>query len=150
MGFFLTGWFIFTTLLLICTLRSTLAFFLLFFFLDICFLLLATENYAHDMGNHTAQLALQKAAGFFGFLAAFMAWYNALAGLQDSRYVFSLCIAIKKEIPLTLHLVTPSSRFPSFISPGLMRVGHTATKRPSETWLRQSLLAFHALRLGFS
>lgn len=90
MGFFLTGWFIFTTLLLICTLRSTLAFFLLFFFLDICFLLLATENYAHDMGNHTAQLALQKAAGFFGFLAAFMAWYNALAGLQDSRYVFPL------------------------------------------------------------
>ncbi|CAG1995853.1 unnamed protein product [Fusarium graminearum] len=88
MGFFLTGWFIFTTLLLICTLRSTVAFFLLFFFLDICFLLLATENYAHDMGNHGAQIALQKAAGFFGFLAAFMAWYNALAGLQDSSNSF--------------------------------------------------------------
>ncbi|WAO84439.1 Acetate permease A [Fusarium falciforme] len=88
MGFFLTGWFIFTTLLLICTLKSTLAFFLLFFFLDICFLLLACENYAHDLGNHAAQIALQKAAGLFGFLAAFLAWYNALAGLQDSSNSF--------------------------------------------------------------
>ncbi|KAF4420246.1 glyoxylate pathway regulator GPR1 [Fusarium acutatum] len=88
MGFFLTGWWIFTTLLLICTLKSTLAFFSLFFFLDICFLLLACENYAHDLGNHSAQLALQKAAGLFGFLAAFMAWYNALAGLQDSSNSF--------------------------------------------------------------
>ncbi|KAL2675467.1 hypothetical protein Neosp_011653 [[Neocosmospora] mangrovei] len=88
MGFFLTGWFIFTTLLLICTLKSTVAFFLLFFFLDICFLMLACENYAHDLGNHTAQIALQKAAGLFGFLAAFLAWYNALAGLQDSSNSF--------------------------------------------------------------
>ncbi|KAH7155720.1 GPR1/FUN34/yaaH family-domain-containing protein [Dactylonectria estremocensis] len=88
MGFFLTGWFIFTTLLLICTLRSTVAFFGLFFFLDICFLLLACENYAHDLGNDAAKLALQKSAGFFGFLAAFLAWYNALAGMQDSSNSF--------------------------------------------------------------
>lgn len=83
-GFFLTGWFIFTTLLLICTLRSTLAFFLLFFTLDLAFLFLSCEQYAADLGNTSAQLGLQKAGGFFGFLAAFMAWYNALAGLQDS------------------------------------------------------------------
>lgn len=88
MGFFLTGWWIFTTILLVCTLRSTVAFFSLFFFLDICFLLLATENYAHDLGNHVAQANLQKAAGFFGFLAAFMAWYNALAGLMDGHNSF--------------------------------------------------------------
>ncbi|KAH6900503.1 GPR1/FUN34/yaaH family-domain-containing protein [Thelonectria olida] len=88
MGFFLTGWWIFTTLLLLCTLKSTVAFFLLFFFLDICFLLLACENYAHDLGNTTAQLHLQKAAGLFGFLAAFLAWYNALAGIQDSSNSF--------------------------------------------------------------
>ena len=135
MGFFLTGWFIFTTLLLICTLKSTLAFFLLFFFLDICFLLLACENFAHDMGNHVAQLSLQKAAGFFGFLAAFMAWYNALAGLQDSRYVFLFRHPYYKYSLLTQSLATPSSKFPSSTSPGLMRVGHTVTTRPSKTWL---------------
>lgn len=85
LGFFLTGWWIFTTLLLICTLRSTVAFFLLFFTLDLAFLFLATEQYAIDLGNEAAGLALQKTGGFFGFLAAFLAWYNALAGIQDSR-----------------------------------------------------------------
>ena len=87
LGFFLTGWFIFTTILLLCTLRSTLMFFLLFFTLDIAFLLLACEQYANDLGNTAAALGLQKAGGVFGFLAAFLAWYNALAGMQDSRFV---------------------------------------------------------------
>ncbi|RFU78713.1 gpr fun34 family [Trichoderma arundinaceum] len=88
LGFFLTGWFIFTTVLLLCTLRSTVAFFLLFFTLDLAFLFLAMEQYAADLGNHTASLALQKTGGLFGFLAAFLAWYNALAGIQDSSNSF--------------------------------------------------------------
>lgn len=87
MGFFLTGWFIFTTILLLCTLKSTVAFFSLFFILDLCFLMLALENFAHDMGNDVAKVNLQKAGGLFGFIAAFLAWYNALAGIQDSRFV---------------------------------------------------------------
>ena len=87
-GFFLTGWFIFTTILLLCTLRSTLAFFLLFFTLDLAFLFLACEQYAADNGNMSAKTGLQKAGGFFGFLAAFLAWYNALAGIQDSGNSF--------------------------------------------------------------
>lgn len=88
LGFFLTGWFIFTTVLLMCTLRSTLAFFLLFFTLDLAFLFLACEQYASDLGNASAALALQKTGGLFGFLAAFLAWYNALAGIQDSSNSF--------------------------------------------------------------
>lgn len=88
LGFFLTGWFIFTTILLLCTLRSTVAFFLLFFTLDLAFLFLAMEQYANDLGNKSAGLALQKTGGFFGFLAAFLAWYNALAGIQDSSNSF--------------------------------------------------------------
>jgi len=87
-GFFLTGWFIFTLLLLVCTLRSSLAFFLLFFTLDLAFLFLACEEYANDMGNTTAGTGLKKAGGFFGFLAAFLAWYNALAGIQYSTNSF--------------------------------------------------------------
>ncbi|POR36125.1 Acetate permease A [Tolypocladium paradoxum] len=90
LGFFLTGWFIFTTLLLLCTLRSTVMFFLLFFTLDLAFLFLATEQFANDVGNKTAALALQKSGGLFGFLAAFLAWYNALAGIQDSSNSFFL------------------------------------------------------------
>src|SRR5436305_1964946 len=39
-GFYLMGWFIFTTLMVLCTLKSTLAFFMLFFTLDVAFLML--------------------------------------------------------------------------------------------------------------
>ena len=44
-----------------------------------------TENYAADLGNEAAAEGLKKTGGFFGFLAAFLAWYCALAGIQDSR-----------------------------------------------------------------
>jgi len=84
-GFFLAGWFIFTTLLLICTLRSTVAFFLLFFFLDLAFLCLSIGYF--QAGPDGPKESAIKAGGYFGLFAAFMAWYNALAGIADSRYV---------------------------------------------------------------
>lgn len=118
LGFFLTGWFIFTTIILLCTLRSTLAFFLLFFTLDLAFLFLACEQYAADLGNMTASLALQKTGGLFGFLAAFLAWYNALAGIQDSRLVYSTFFCTIGFAIANNSAATPSSRFPSFTSPG--------------------------------
>jgi succinate-acetate transporter protein len=83
LGFFLAGWFIFTFLLLICTLRSTVAFFMLFLTLDIAFLCLSI---GHLTANAKGQVNLtaQKAGGYFGLFAAFLAWYNALAGIADS------------------------------------------------------------------
>ncbi|KAK3951618.1 GPR1/FUN34/yaaH family-domain-containing protein [Pseudoneurospora amorphoporcata] len=89
-GIFLTGWFIFTTILLLCTLRSTVMFFSLFFFLDLCFLMLACAEFANDNGNPTASHRLTQAGGVFGMLAAFLAWYNAFAGLADSSNSFFL------------------------------------------------------------
>lgn len=86
-GVFLTGWFIFTTILLLCTLRSTIMFFMLFFTLDIAFLMLACGEYANNNGNALAAGRLTKAGGVFGMLAAFFAWYNAFAGIADSRLV---------------------------------------------------------------
>ncbi|KAE9963820.1 hypothetical protein BLS_008874 [Venturia inaequalis] len=90
-GFFLFGWFIFTTLLLICTLKSTVAFFLLFFTLDLAFLCLGIGYLDHSVSatgaaspNHTAI----KAGGGFGIIAAFLAWYNAFAGIADSSNSF--------------------------------------------------------------
>lgn len=88
-GFFLMGWFIFTTLLLLVTLRSTLAFFLLFFFLDLAFLLLGI-GYLHPYDNGTPRTPVIRAGGFFGLLAAFLAWYNAFAGMADSTNSFFL------------------------------------------------------------
>jgi len=85
-GFFLIGWFIFTTILLICTLRSTVAFFLLFFFLDLAFLFLAIARFQSKAGAES--IPLNKAGGYFGLFAAFMAWYNALAGIADDSNSF--------------------------------------------------------------
>lgn len=82
-GFFLAGWFIFTTMLLLCTLRSTVAFFLLFFFLDMAFLFLFL-GYLYA-SNTALNANLIKTGGYFGLFAAFMAWYNALAGIADDR-----------------------------------------------------------------
>jgi len=85
-GLFLMGWFIFTTILVICTLKSTVAFFLLFFFLDLTFLLLGI---AYLQGGGTAaNPKIAKAGGMFGLLAAFAAWYNALAGIADNSNSF--------------------------------------------------------------
>lgn len=71
------GWFIFTFILLICTLRSTVAFFLLFFTLDLAFLFLGiaylTPSAAEAAEGHP-NIALLRAGGAFGILAAFLAW----------------------------------------------------------------------------
>jgi len=86
-GFFFSGWFIFTTILLLCTLRSTVAFFLLFLTLDLAFLFLAVGHLEADAkGNPDASLV--KTGGYFGLLAAFLAWYNALAGIADDSNSF--------------------------------------------------------------
>jgi len=85
-GFFLMGWFIFTTILLFCTLRSSVMFFLLFFWLDLAFLMLGLA-YLYNHGG-APNVNLNKAGGFFGLLAAFWAWYNAWAGIADSTNSF--------------------------------------------------------------
>ncbi|KAL9578603.1 MAG: hypothetical protein Q9212_005609 [Teloschistes hypoglaucus] len=86
-GFFLMGWFIFTTILLICTLRSTVAFFFLFFTLDLAFLLLGI-GYLQRNAENKPNPPVIKAGGFFGLLAAFAAWYNAIAGIADDSNSF--------------------------------------------------------------
>lgn len=78
LGIFLIGWFIFTFFLCVLTLKSTVAFFLLFFFLSITFLLLA-------IGEFQNKLSVTKAGGVFGILTAFVAWYNAYAGIANSQ-----------------------------------------------------------------
>jgi len=85
-GFFLMGWFIFTTILLLCTLKSTVAFFMLFFTLDLAFLLLGI-GYLENSGGAPNKACI-KGGGYFGLFAAFLAWYNALAGIADTSNSF--------------------------------------------------------------
>ncbi|KAI1001645.1 hypothetical protein K3495_g6559 [Podosphaera aphanis] len=115
MGYFLTGWFIFTTLLLLCTLRSTVASFALFFTLDIAFLLLTIGHFLPH-ADGTLPYGWIAAGGYFGLAAAFFAWYNALAGIFNDRYVKTpfqtsmrmkllhhdcFCLSVTKSINLT-------------------------------------------------
>ncbi|VVT45393.1 uncharacterized protein SAPINGB_P000735 [Magnusiomyces paraingens] len=82
-GYFLLGWLIFTTLLLCLTVRSTLMFFSLFFFLEITFLFLVIGHLGHTT-------VCNKIGGYFGLITAILAWYNAYAGLathENSYYV---------------------------------------------------------------
>jgi len=89
LGYYLAGWFIFTTLLLLCTLKSTVAFFSLFLTLDLAFLCLFLGHlYASAEGATNAPLI--KAGGYFGMFAAFLAWYNAFAGIADTSNSFFL------------------------------------------------------------
>ncbi|EEH18587.1 hypothetical protein PABG_07647 [Paracoccidioides brasiliensis Pb03] len=86
-GLWLFGWWIFTTLLLLCTLKSTVVFFLLFLTVDLAFLMLALGHIflgSESLPNTT----LVKAGGGFGVIASFLAWYSALAGLADTSNSF--------------------------------------------------------------
>jgi len=111
-GLFLMGWFIFTTILLICTSRSTVAFFLLFFFLDMAFLLLALGYLNATEG--VPKKSIIQGGGYFGLFAAFMAWYNALAGIADDSNSF---------------FVIPVAHFPWSVKGRELKAGITKTER---------------------
>lgn len=63
-----------------------MAFFFLFFTLDLAFLLLAI-GYLQPTDGHPNKSCI-RAGGAFGILAAFAAWYNALAGIADTGNSF--------------------------------------------------------------
>jgi succinate-acetate transporter protein len=127
-GLFLMGWFIFTFLLLICTLRSTVAFFFLFFTLDMAFLLLGIGYLQND--GVAPQGGCIVAGGAFGLMAAFAAWYNALAGIADSsnRSVFSRQLFVVRMLTCVA-----SSSSPSPISPGRTRAASVANRSTTRT-----------------
>ncbi|GAB7355520.1 hypothetical protein MBLNU459_g6004t1 [Dothideomycetes sp. NU459] len=80
---YLWGWFIFTTLCMLLTLRSTVAFASLFVILDGAFLCLAlSQQYA--VTHASASASLQQAGGALGMVAAFLAWYNMFAGMAST------------------------------------------------------------------
>lgn len=77
-GYFLIGWALFTFMLMLVTMKSTLAFFLLFFFLTITFILLA-------VGEMTGKDCVIRAGGVLGVITAIIAWYNAWAGTATKQ-----------------------------------------------------------------
>ncbi|KWU41226.1 hypothetical protein RHOSPDRAFT_37255 [Rhodotorula sp. JG-1b] len=82
-AFFLFGWFIFTFIMLLASLRSSIALSSVFFFLTITFLLLGIAELG--VGNASA---IHTAGGAFGLVTAAIAWYVAAANLltPDTSY----------------------------------------------------------------
>lgn len=82
LGLYLLSWFIFTTVMLLGSLRTSVALISLFFFLDVTFLLLAIGKLCSD------NQALSKAGGVFGVITALIAWYMAAASLLEAENSF--------------------------------------------------------------
>lgn len=82
LGLYLITWFIFTFIILVASLRSSVAMVALFFFLDITFLLLGVGKF------YPTSTIITKAGGIFGIITASLAWYIAAAELitSDTSY----------------------------------------------------------------
>lgn len=89
-GFFLLGWAIFTFILVLCTLKSTVFFCGLFSFLCLTFILLAA-------GAFTQKVGVTRAGGVTGVITAFLGFYNAFAGAANKQNSYFTAHAI----PLT-------------------------------------------------
>lgn len=79
LALYLFSWFIFTFIMLLASLRSSVGLVILFFFLDCTFLLLA-------IGLTMPHVAIvTKAGGALGLATAFIAWYVAAASLLSEE-----------------------------------------------------------------
>lgn len=78
-GWYLIGWAIFTSLMLIAALRTTVVLAILFVVLDVTFVLLG-------LGALFASSGLTMAGGGLGLLTAALAWYLCVAGVTASTF----------------------------------------------------------------
>lgn len=81
-GLYLICWVVFTTILWVCTMKSTWGLFLCFTFLEMMFILLAA-------GEFTNKVKVSKAGGWFGIFSALTALYIIFSGLsnKDNCYI---------------------------------------------------------------
>jgi succinate-acetate transporter protein len=78
-GLYLIAWAIFTTYMLVASLRTTAAVALVFFLLAITFVLLG-------IGNAGAHDSIVKAGGWVGLATAAAAWYASMAAVVNSTF----------------------------------------------------------------
>ncbi|CAG8618130.1 10689_t:CDS:2 [Paraglomus brasilianum] len=74
LGMFLVGWTIFTTLMVICALRTNVVLITAFIMLDLTYIML-------DCYRFTGETIFNKIGGIFGVITAFIVWYLACAQL---------------------------------------------------------------------
>ncbi|WPK25326.1 hypothetical protein PUMCH_002637 [Australozyma saopauloensis] len=92
-GFFLLGWTLFSFMLFLVTLKSTVPFMSLFITLVITFIFLTSGELANNK-------TLTKVGGIFGIITSFIAWYNAWAGVatrQNSYFTYYQMPLVKRD-----------------------------------------------------
>lgn len=87
MGLYLLVWAVFTLMMCVLTVRTTVGFHGMFVCLEITYILLGAANLAHDSAGQV-HATLQKAGGYFGIVTAALAYYNSFAGLASSEKNF--------------------------------------------------------------
>lgn len=88
-GLYIMGWFILTFLLWLCTLKSTVAFSALLLTVWLAYLCLGAAYLdAPTNPEYAPNTSLLNTGGVWGILAAFLAWYNMLAGIADPSNSF--------------------------------------------------------------
>lgn len=68
-------WTIFVLTFLIASLPTNVVYILIFFFVDLAFLLIAASYFAAADGHAAASTGLKKSGGVFCFLAGLVGWY---------------------------------------------------------------------------
>lgn len=71
-------WTVLVLTFLISVLPSNIVFIVIFFFVDLGFLLVASSYFAEADGHHAASIGLKKAAGASCFVAGLVGWYLTL------------------------------------------------------------------------
>ncbi|EOA88029.1 uncharacterized protein SETTUDRAFT_160542 [Exserohilum turcica Et28A] len=85
LGFFMIIWTVFCLVFLIASLPTHLVNIIIFFTVELGFLLISASYFAVADGNHAASIALKKGGGAFCFLAGLTGWYLTFALLlKDS------------------------------------------------------------------
>ncbi|CUM55307.1 uncharacterized protein AC631_02106 [Debaryomyces fabryi] len=77
-GFYLIGWLIFTFLMTLLTVKSTVLFFSLFVSLNVLFSVLAAANF-------TGSASASKAGGIVAIVASILGWFNTFAGVATKQ-----------------------------------------------------------------
>ena len=88
-GLMSVGWAIFTTMLVLCVMKSTLSFFWALFTLDLTIILLAA-GFLLDSDK------VKIAGGIMGVINTFAGWFEAFAGVANTHNSY----LVPKEIPL--------------------------------------------------
>ncbi|KAI4645652.1 uncharacterized protein J4E79_010830 [Alternaria viburni] len=87
LGFFMIMWTVFALVFLVASLPTNLVYIIIFFCVELGFLLVSASYFATADGHPTSSVALKKGGGAFCFLAGLTGWYLTFALLLKDSIV---------------------------------------------------------------